>query len=1004
MFANALKKLFHGTAKPDPKETIFTIDLDESQREWLKLHLKEYEFKSISFKDSLASHHNRIQSALHPKFVISGVREPGDLHEYANQHSIPVIRVADFAPECPAAELPRPKETVFTIDIDESGREWLKNHFADLDFHSIPFRDLVSKHHDRIQSSFKPRFVVSGIRSPEDIEEYAKQHAIDVIPLQDFAPECPFQQLPIEEPTPEIRSGEKSPQKKSPQKPVYPDIPEWYQPHPSDELLKSFDSGLPTFLYIPWIAEHGNVLVSKIQEKNSFQLVPFDVFIGISENEVRRNVIGFSRKYPQVYRRMIARRLVPLRNQIAGIVFTFDWPPSMRIIASVCEELGIPRILIPHESVFVDREKYYWDPYAYASTPSADIVLAWGRMQKEIYVERGYPAERVHCVGAPKFDAYYRYKPQLAREQFCRLFGLNPAKRIVLFASQPLDSQLDTKTARKSQQQAIRDLLALANQFHYQLIVRLPPSKDDILGSELRSEMNAMSHAVIDDAECYLVAPEEAIFHSALVTSINSTMLFEGLLMGRGALSLKYVDFDQIWEKAGIPAVRSKSELPEALEALFAPNYEPPAEGMAWAADMFGIGSFDGRACSRIRAQLKRISQQGLEMGMRPSALNRLFARQPLDVIATTILQEKSSESLRMLTKLLDSRICVDSSGSDKDLVPLASADLFFQWGIDGNSASLVQQSTAKALGRPIVIVERGFLHSQGSPPINGLGLSIILDDTTAYYDATKVSRLQCLLQDAPALTPEQLLRSRQAITRIVKGRISTYNHAPSVPLKIGAPERKKILLLDQKIGDPAVTHGLSAESTFQRMLQDAIHERPDCDIIIKQFTSKENTQSKGYFTEERLAFAQYTDNLFVINFEINPYSLFDLVDEVYTVTSDTGFEALMAGKIVHCYGMPFYAGWGLTRDKIFLEGRTRKRSLEEVFYFAYIESSRYLHPDLQERVELEELLDCIIKSTQSPPVCVETSNVTLENKAEDLQNGEHLIDIVATSESRTDG
>ena len=37
-------------------------------------------------------------------------------------------------------------------------------------------------------------------------------------------------------------------------------------------------------------------------------------------------------------------------------------------------------------------------------------------------------------------------------------------------------------------------------------------------------------------------------------------------------------------------------------------------------------------------------------------------------------------------------------------------------------------------------------------------------------------------------------------------------------------------------------------------------------------------------------------------------------VDEVHTLTSLTGFEALMRGKKVVAYGMLFYASWGLTR------------------------------------------------------------------------------------------
>lgn len=39
-------------------------------------------------------------------------------------------------------------------------------------------------------------------------------------------------------------------------------------------------------------------------------------------------------------------------------------------------------------------------------------------------------------------------------------------------------------------------------------------------------------------------------------------------------------------------------------------------------------------------------------------------------------------------------------------------------------------------------------------------------------------------------------------------------------------------------------------------------------------------------------------------------------VDAVHTISSLTGFEALLRGLAVTCYGLPFYAGWGLTTDK----------------------------------------------------------------------------------------
>ena len=62
-------------------------------------------------------------------------------------------------------------------------------------------------------------------------------------------------------------------------------------------------------------------------------------------------------------------------------------------------------------------------------------------------------------------------------------------------------------------------------------------------------------------------------------------------------------------------------------------------------------------------------------------------------------------------------------------------------------------------------------------------------------------------------------------------------------------------------------------------------------------------------------------------------------------MTSLTGFEALLHGRAVHCYGGPFYAGWGLTTDHFPLSHRTRRVSLDELVYAAMLEYPRYVLP-----------------------------------------------------------
>ena len=73
--------------------------------------------------------------------------------------------------------------------------------------------------------------------------------------------------------------------------------------------------------------------------------------------------------------------------------------------------------------------------------------------------------------------------------------------------------------------------------------------------------------------------------------------------------------------------------------------------------------------------------------------------------------------------------------------------------------------------------------------------------------------------------------------------------------------------------------------------------------------------------------------------------SWIEAVDEVHTLTSTVGFEALMRNKTVFTYGLPFYAGWGLTVDWLDCERRTATRTLEELVYAVLIEYPTYINP-----------------------------------------------------------
>jgi capsular polysaccharide export protein len=88
-------------------------------------------------------------------------------------------------------------------------------------------------------------------------------------------------------------------------------------------------------------------------------------------------------------------------------------------------------------------------------------------------------------------------------------------------------------------------------------------------------------------------------------------------------------------------------------------------------------------------------------------------------------------------------------------------------------------------------------------------------------------------------------------------------------------------------------------------------------------------------------------------------------MDKVYVATSLMGFEALMLGKPVVCFGMPFYAGWGLTDDRVGCLRRSRQRSVLEVFAGAYVLYSRYVNPVTGRRCGILEALAFLIREAR---------------------------------------
>jgi capsular polysaccharide export protein len=284
-----------------------------------------------------------------------------------------------------------------------------------------------------------------------------------------------------------------------------------------------------------------------------------------------------------------------------------------------------------------------------------------------------------------------------------------------------------------------------------------------------------------------------------------------------------------------------------------------------------------------------------------------------------------------------------------------------------GNRLSGVRaRQAARRLHIPCLGLEDGFLRSVGLGTSGRLGYALVIDDHSIYFDARRQSRLERLLNGLPVeplpiptageqppslADPALLARARSCMAAVVESRLSKYNDAPD--LSLPPTTRPRVLVVDQCRGDCSVAGALANGQRFRQMLQAARAEHPQAEILIKLHPVTRARRESGHFGA-----ADGDHRTRIIADAANPIGLLQQVERVYVVSSLIGFEALLAGVPVTCFGVPFYAGWGLTDDRLSPPRPRRMRRLEELFAAAYLIYSRYLDPDTGVPCALERVIE----------------------------------------------
>ncbi len=253
---------------------------------------------------------------------------------------------------------------------------------------------------------------------------------------------------------------------------------------------------------------------------------------------------------------------------------------------------------------------------------------------------------------------------------------------------------------------------------------------------------------------------------------------------------------------------------------------------------------------------------------------------------------------------------------------------------------SRVQSSLqADAPDVAVARVEDGFLRSKGLGAALTPPGSVVIDRSGIYYDAGGPSDLETLLATHD-FSPALVERARQLRAKIRAAGVTKYGQdagrMPSLPAG-----KRTLLVVGQVEDDLSVQLGGAGVEGNLGLLQRAREAEPDAYIIYRPHPDVQAGLRRGHLSD-----AVVHEHADALDSGAPLMALVQAVDEVHVLSSLTGFEALLRDRPVTVHGMPFYAGWGLTRDLADTNPRRgRSLTIDQLVAVALILYPRYLDP-----------------------------------------------------------
>jgi UDP-N-acetylglucosamine 2-epimerase len=262
-----------------------------------------------------------------------------------------------------------------------------------------------------------------------------------------------------------------------------------------------------------------------------------EVFIDLLEKYQLKNELSYC--FNSIFERNVkriemAKELV--REEEPDLVLVIDEYDAFGRALMVAGKLkGIPTLAIQHGFIGPLHMGYMYSKdsisvYGSVETPYCPIpdkIAVYGPFYYDLLVKTStFPRSSVVITGQPRYDKLALLNKLFSRERFCGKLGLDPQRKIVLVATQPLSWPM--------RETFIRSVLTALKHFpETQIIIKPHPNeKEDFYKNVVKKE-NIRVTILPSKSDTF-----EALYACDLLVAAFSTVITEALVLGKPAVTL----------------------------------------------------------------------------------------------------------------------------------------------------------------------------------------------------------------------------------------------------------------------------------------------------------------------------------------------------------------------------------------------------------------------------------------------------------------------------------